>query len=155
MTMGATPTRRAMGSRRYRGPELWILAILVMVGALVQACTDNSGPAGPSFGGTTVPVTSDSGAANVVNLLVSVGPGGDQFTFTVFVRGATGKPIEGASVFVSTNLGRLSPTDGVTDASGRFVSVLTCGDGGAGVATVTAFAGFGAAAPVTATATCP
>ncbi|MGH7266119.1 MAG: Ig-like domain-containing protein [Candidatus Rokuibacteriota bacterium] len=110
-----------------------MLVGLLAVGALAQACTSNDDADGPAFpAGQTGDPT-----GGLVSLLLQPGPGGGQYTVTVFVFSVRGRPAENRRVQLHTDNGTLNPTLGVTDHNGEFTSILTCGrEGGA---TVTAF----------------
>ncbi|MGH7318622.1 MAG: Ig-like domain-containing protein [Candidatus Rokuibacteriota bacterium] len=126
------------GSRRH---ALGALVLLLAVGVLAQACSDNKGSSG-----FPASVTGSPAGGGVV--LVTANPGsielGRATTITVFVTTQTGVPIPGEPVVVSSDGGVLNPTSGVTDANGRFTTTLSlpCQGGvpaGATTVTVTAF----------------
>ncbi|MBI2467873.1 MAG: hypothetical protein HYV62_08685 [Candidatus Rokubacteria bacterium] len=81
--MGATPSGEAMGGKGSRRSLLWVLAGLLLVAVLVQACTDNQGPAGPSYPATQTGST-DGGLAFALSS--RPGPGADQFIITLGCR---------------------------------------------------------------------
>lgn len=145
--MDAKPTRRAMWSRGDRGPGMWILALLAMTGALAQACSDNKGPAGPTFpAGQTG--TSDGGIVVFIGINPNSVEPGRRAGVTVVVRtspsiigaaSAGGRPIPGLHVQLSTTAGSLDAADGFTDADGKFVTFLFIPCGTTGSAAVTAF----------------
>lgn len=129
--MGATARRGAMGSTGSASRTTWMLVGLLAVGPLVQACSDNKGPAGPSFPASQA---GDPATGGFIDLLLEAAPGG-QFIVTAFVLSGNGRPAGGRQVFLHTTAGRLDPPQGLTDGNGQFQSTLTCN----GAATVTAF----------------
>ncbi len=163
--MDATPTLRAMTSRRYRGGRPWTLAILLSVAALlIQACSDNSGPAGPSFQCTEArtaqtrtvsaaatcgpaPSTGHADTAGQIRVQVGVNPNtieiGRRAGVTVFVTNTNGLPLPDKLVQLSPDVGTLDVTVGRTNAQGQFSSSLriaaTDTTAGKTSATVTAF----------------
>ena len=118
------PIDRATRSRGARGPGAWAVAVLALFAVLVQACSDNKGPAGPTFGASTV----GTAGPGQVRVQVAVNPNtiqpGRQAGVTVLVTNANGVPLEGRMVQLSTTIGTLSIVDGFTDAVGKFVSFL-------------------------------
>jgi hypothetical protein len=136
------PIDRATRSRKAHGPGVWAVAVLALLAALVQACSDNKDNAGPRFGAPIVG-TADPGQLRVQ---VAVNPNtiqpGRQAGVTVLVTNLSGTPLEGKMVQLSTTIGTLSIVDGFTDAAGKFVSFLRISAADASVATsgtVTAF----------------
>jgi hypothetical protein len=136
------PIDRATRSRGARGPWAWAVAVLALLAALVQACSDNKDNAGPRFGAPIVG-TADPGQLRVQ---VAVNPNtiqpGRQAGVTVLVTNPSGFPLKGRMVQLSTDIGTLSVVDGFTDAAGKFVSFLRISPADATVAssgTVTAF----------------
>jgi hypothetical protein len=123
-----------------------MLCGLALVSALVQACSDNSGPAGPKFGAGQVGHV-DSAAQIVVQ--VAINPNtielGRRAGITVLATNPNGRPLENKHVQLSTTVGTLDRVDGFTDGFGKFVAFLlvTAQDaanaGGLVQATVTAF----------------
>lgn len=130
---------RSTGSGRSR---IWLLALLLLVGgALVQACTNQTSGGGPSF------PAGQTGTADFPEaIIVRVGINANTIELnrkagvTVLVTNFNGHPLEGRHVQMSTTFGRLDQVDGFTDVDGKFVTFLFCDpDAGAGSATVTAF----------------
>lgn len=120
--MGATPRGEAMGRagfrRRHGG---WMVAIALLAVGLLPACTDNQGPAGPTFPASQTGST-DGGVQ--FDLAARPGPGEDQFLVTLTLTSAGGRPIVGEPVSMSG--GKLNPTRGVTNENGQFTTVHTC-----------------------------
>ncbi len=139
--MGATLRGGAMGRTGSRRHRIWTLALLLAVGALAQACSDNKGSS--EFPATVTGTT--QGGLFLVQVVANP-PAielGRQTTITVFVLSLNGVPVPGRQVDVSSTGGVLNPTSGVTDANGRFNTVLSlpCQGGipvGATAVTVTA-----------------
>jgi hypothetical protein len=130
---------RSTGSGRSR---IGLLALLLLVGgALVQACTNQTSGGGPSF------PAGQTGTADFPEaIIVRVGVNANAIELnrkagiTVLVTNFNGHPLEGRHVQMSTTFGRLDQVDGFTDVDGKFVTFLFCDpDSGAGSATVTAF----------------
>jgi hypothetical protein len=130
---------RSTGSGRSR---IWLLALLLLVGgALVQACTNQTSGGGPSF------PSGQTGTADFPEaIIVRVGVNANTIELnrkagiTVLVTNFNGFPLEGKHVQMSTSFGRLDIVDGFTDVDGKFVTFLFCDpDIGSGIATVTAF----------------
>jgi hypothetical protein len=131
------------GSRRH---GFLVLIALLGLGLLVQACSDNKGPAGPTFGAGEVG-HADTAAQIVVQ--VAINPGtielGRRAGITVLVTNTNGRPLANRHVQLSTTLGTIDQVDGFTDALGKFVSFIriTAQDAenaqGLTQATVTAF----------------
>jgi len=126
---------------------LWTLAILVVMGLLAQACSDNKGPAGPAFGAGQ---TGHADTTAQIRVQVAINPNsielGRRAGVTVLVTNIPGgKPLEGRHVQVSTDVGTLDQVDGFTDAAGKFVTFIkitaldAANAAGLTVATVTAF----------------
>jgi hypothetical protein len=136
MSMEMTPMRRAMTRPGSRGPVAWLLTILVLGAALIQACSDNTGPAGTTFP-TGVTGTATEGLFTVN---ITLNPNSVQINqrigITVLVQSVSGIGIQGEHVQVGTTAGRLDIVDGFTDADGKFVTFLLCD--GAFVAQITA-----------------
>ncbi len=136
--------------------KTWLFAILVLLGALLGACTNQGGSSGPSH-----PAGQTGGTDAGLNLTGAAhpGPGADQFIITVILQSVRGRPVEGSQVTLLTTAGSLNPPSGLTDSNGRFSSVLTC-DGPAFVEVLTEglfleLATCGAVAPTTAPTPAP
>jgi hypothetical protein len=109
-------------------------------GLLVVACSDNSGPAGPSFqNGQTVPVTGTAPTAKDIKVQVVANPAstepGRRVGITVFVTNTNGQPLAGKKVVVNTStntkaLGTVDAALGTTDANGIYQTtvVVRCND---------------------------
>ncbi|MBI2467874.1 MAG: hypothetical protein HYV62_08690 [Candidatus Rokubacteria bacterium] len=121
-----------MGPRK---PGLWVLMALFVVPLLIAGCSDNSGPAGPSYPATQTGST-DGGLAFALSS--RPGPGADQFIITLVITSAGGRPVAGEPVTFTG--GKLNPTSTTTDANGTATSVLTC-DGVTSPVTVIALFG--------------
>lgn len=121
--MDARATRRAVGSRTGRWAGLRALAMLALVVALGQACSDNKGPAGPKFpAGQTG--TSDGGVVVFIGINPNTIEPGRRAGITVVARTPNGRGIPGLHVQMSTTIGKLDDVDGFTDADGKFVTFL-------------------------------
>ncbi len=107
------------GFRRRHG--LWMVAVALLAVGLVPACTDNSGPAGPTFPASQTGST-DGGLQFALS--ARPGPGADQFIVTLTLTSLRGRPVVGVPVTMTG--GKLEPSHGVTNANGEFSSVLTC-----------------------------
>lgn len=135
-----------MGKTGSRGPIFWSLAVLVLVGLVAQACSDNKGPSGPTFGAGQ---TGHADSAAEIRVQVAINPNsielGRRAGVTVLVTNTNGRPLERRHVQVSTDVGTLDKVDGFTDAAGKFVTFIkiTAQDAanaaGLTAATVTAF----------------
>ena len=114
-----------MGKTVSRVGGFWCLVVVLLVGAMAQGCSDNKGPAGPTFG------AGQTGHADTVAQIVvqvAINPNtielGRRAGITVLVTNTNGRPLEGRHVQLSTNVGQLDVVDGVTDALGKFVSFI-------------------------------
>lgn len=125
--MDATPRGGAMGRAGFRRRHaLWVAAVVLLAGGLFQACTDNSGPAGPGLG------AGETGSADTtaqVRVQITINPGvirrGSFTHVTVVVTNIPGgQALPGKRVNLSTNGGVLSDAVGVTDANGEFRTLL-------------------------------
>jgi len=141
--MRATVRRIATGSTgSWR--LIGLLAVLLVVGALLQACSNQGGSSGPSH-----PAGQTGTADNPTQIIVrvAINPNtielGRRAGVTVLVTNTNGRPLQGRHVQLSTSVGQLDVVDGFTDADGKFVSALrvTAADvtSGQSSATVTAF----------------
>jgi len=130
--MGGTSVQRPTRYGSRRGYGFWLFAILVAVAVLTQACSDNTGPAGPHFqNGQTVPTvgTADTAAGLVTTVIPdsTVVPTGHETGITVLVTNLNGFPIPGRQVQLVADGGQFQgPAIGVTDARGRFVTIFLC-----------------------------
>jgi hypothetical protein len=115
-------------SARHRRP--WTLAVcglLLAAGALIQACSDNSGPVGPTF---PAKVVGDAigGPAGTINIQVTVSPGiverGRRTGVTFFLTSAGGAPLQGRTISFSSTSGKFDALSGVTDVNGTFSTTL-------------------------------
>lgn len=149
MTMDARPSHRLEG--RHRGREPWLagtLGLLLAVGVLVPACTDNKGPTGPSGQQGRVATTGDAFNPTQIRIIVTANPAstepGRRVEITVLVTNANGLPLEGrlttvaASTAAPNAFGTVDGPQGRTDANGiyRTTLVVRCAD--AGISTVPA-----------------
>ena len=144
--MCATGRGKTLGNTGSGRARIFLLAALLGLGALVQACTDQKGSKGTTFPTGTTGNAETSGS---IRVQVAINPNtielGRTAGITVLVSNTNGLPLEGRLVQLSTSVGRLNVVDGFTDAAGKFVSALrvTATDlaNAAGVtsATVTAF----------------
>jgi hypothetical protein len=111
-----------MGSRRH---AFLVLSVLALVAMFVQACSDNKGPAGPTFGAGQ---TGHADTAAQIVVQVAINPNtielGRRAGITVLVTNLNGRPLQGRHVQLSTNVGQLDVVDGFTDAGGKFVSFI-------------------------------
>jgi hypothetical protein len=114
-----------MGKMGSRCHAFLVLSVLALVVVFAQACSDNKGPAGPTFGAGQTG-TADTVAQIVVQ--VAINPNtielGRRAGITVLVTNTNGRPLEGRHVQLSTNVGSLDVVDGFTDAAGKFVSAI-------------------------------
>lgn len=134
-----------MGKRGSLRPGFLSTAALVLVALLGQACSDNKGPAGPTFG------TGQTGHADTpgqIVVQVAINANSIQLDrragITVLVTNLNGRALAGKKVQMSTTVGSLDIVDGVTDAQGKFVTTLKISSsdvapGASGQAVVTAF----------------
>ena len=123
--MGATPMDRVMERAGTRRGRFLVVSVLALVAVFVQACSDNRGPAGPTFGAGQ---TGHADTAANIRVQVAINPNtielGRRAGITVLVTNTNGRPLEGRHVQLSTNVGQLDVVDGVTDALGKFVSFI-------------------------------
>jgi hypothetical protein len=95
------------------------------VSGLVQACSDNKGPAGPTLGSGQV---GHADAPEQIVVQVAINPNtielGRRAGVTVLATNLNGRPLENKHVQLSTSVGRLDRVDGFTDGLGKFVSFL-------------------------------
>jgi hypothetical protein len=118
---------RATGGRQVRGAGPLALAALLLIGALQQACSDNTGPVGPTF---PAKVVGDAigGPAGTINIQASVSPGivdrGRRASVTIMLTSAGGAPLQGRQVVVSSTGGRFDQSSGTTDGDGIFRTTI-------------------------------
>jgi hypothetical protein len=145
--MSATRPAGTTGRKGSVRGGVWLLAVLVLLGGLVQACSNQSGTtSGPRNPAAT---TGHSDTALDLRVQVAVNPGsiqlGRRAGITVLATNTNGRPLEGRHVQLSTTVGTLDVVDGLTDIGGKFVSALrvTASDAAnannATSATITAF----------------
>jgi hypothetical protein len=135
-----------MGKTRSRPAGFWCLAVMLLAGLLSQACSDNKGPSGPTFGAGQ---TGTADTSEQIRVQVAVNPGsielGRRAGVTVLVTNLNGRPLQGRAVQLSTTVGKLDRVDGFTDAAGKFITFLlitpqdAANAAGLTSATVTAF----------------
>lgn len=149
-------TTRGLGWRKA------VVAGLLLLAGLLQACTSNDKTEGPSFPSTTV----GTGAATTIR--ITANPGtlncNGTSTITATVLNANGVPILGIQVIFSAAKGTLSATTATTNASGQAAVTWTastipnCITGASGTsetAAITAVSGALAAVTVTLTVVVP
>jgi Bacterial Ig-like domain (group 1) len=127
--MGATLRRVATGSTgSWR--SIGLLAVLLLVGALIAACSNQSSSNGPGN-----PAGLTGNADNPTQMIVRVAihraqvEVGDRVGITVVVTNSNGRPLEGRHVQLSisnSQPGRLDQVDGFTDPDGKFTTFLFC-----------------------------
>jgi len=126
-----------------------VLALLLVAGTLIQACSDNNGTTGPKFecreqkGGVKVltqctgspaRVVGDAigGPTGTINVQVAVQPGtvdrGRRAGVTFFLTNLNGFPLPGRTIAFSSNAGKFDTLSGVTGADGTFSTTMlvTC-----------------------------
>jgi len=120
-----------------------VAGLLLLVG-LLQACTSNDSTKGPTFPSTiagsgqpfTVILTSSAGSVKC----------GSSLTITALVLSSTGLPVAAVTVTFKTSEGSISPTSAQTDGNGEAKTTLSatsstvsgCRDGTDDSVTVTA-----------------
>jgi hypothetical protein len=105
------------------------IGLFFAVGALIQACSDNKGPAGPSrTAAGNVPTTGFANTSAEIRVQVGVNPNsitpGRRAGITAFVTNLNGQPLAGKMVQFSTDVGKLDTTVGTTNAAGQFSTAL-------------------------------
>ncbi len=138
----------------FRPWTLVVLALLLVAGTLIQACTDNDATTGPTFSCNENPIGRGAGSGSVRSLaacpqsggpvpLVGDGIGGPEGTLFVLVTvnpasievgrrasvltivtNATGIGIPNRPVQLTASGGNLDATSGVTDSSGLFSTTI-------------------------------
>ncbi len=118
-----------------------LFTILVVLGALLGACSNQSGSSGPSH-----PAGQTGHADSTSQIRVQISPHrasvdvNDRVGLTVLVTNTNGRPLEGRHVqlgITNQQRGTLDQVDGFTDADGKFVTFLLCTDDAS--PTITAF----------------
>ena len=145
-------------------PWTLVVMLLLVVGTLIQACSDNNGSTGPRFecreqqGGVKVlaqctgspaPTTGFANTAADIKVQLGINPNsitpGTRAGVTAFVTNLTGLPLAGKSVQFSTDVGSLDQTVVPTNAQGQASTTLRVSANdvanaqGKTAATVTAF----------------
>ena len=143
---------------------LVVLALLLVAGTLIQACSDNNGTTGPKFecreqkGGVKVltqctgspaPTTGFANTSAEIKVQVGINPNsiapGQRAGVTAFVTNLNGLPLAGKSVQFSTDVGSLDNTVVPTNAQGQASTYIRVSStdvsqaSGKTAATVTAF----------------
>lgn len=98
---------------------------LLLLPLLLAACSDNKGPAGPTFGTSVTGTASNGQFVLTVNINPNNVEPGQRAGITVRATTVNGAPLEGREVQLSTTHGVLDRVAGVTDAAGRFVAFIT------------------------------
>src|SRR5262245_38195534 len=100
--MRATLERLATGRTAY-GDVLRLLGVLLLIGAAVAGCTNQSGSGkGPTHPAAQTGAPDDLGGVDLI-MVISNGPGANQRTVTVLVQSSVGgRPIQGTFVTVLT-----------------------------------------------------
>jgi hypothetical protein len=105
-----------------------ILCGLALLSVLVQACSDNKGPAGPSFGTGGAGQVGHADFPEQIRVDVGINPNtielGRQAGVTVLVTNTNGRALPNKHVQLSTTVGTLNRVDGFTDPGGKFVAFL-------------------------------
>ena len=116
--------------------------------------------AGAILAGVLVAVGSGVVSAGpATSLVVSVTPdtlscGGGASFVTVVAHDSSGATVPAGTVFLTTDLGTISPASDTDDNGAGIVAVLTAPASGSGIATVTATTGSGLIGTATATVVC-
>src|SRR5581483_147447 len=127
-------------SRLLSRPAPWLLglaSLLLTIGGLIQACSDNKGPVGPRSAQTTGFANT---AADIV-VQVAINPNsitpGRRAGVTVLVTNVNGQPLAGKKVQLSTDVGSLDQNFGTTNAAGQFSTFIRISNEDAANATTT------------------
>jgi hypothetical protein len=140
--MGATLRRLVTGSTGF-GRSIGLLAVLLLVGGLFYACTNQEGSQGPSFpAGQTG--HADTAGERVVQVAIhrAIVDVGDRVGITVLVTNLHGQPLQGLHVqlgITNNGPGKLDQVDGFTDPDGKFTTFLLCNAAGSTPTEITAF----------------
>src|SRR5262245_56203693 len=165
--MDAKLSSRSARRRRPWAVRPWtllVLALLLAVGTLIQACSDNNGSTGPKFecreqkGGVKVltqctgspaPTTGFANTAADIKVSLGINPAsitpGQRAGVTAFVTNLNGLPLAGKNVQFSTDVGSLDQTVVQTNAQGQASTSIRISASdvanatGKSAATVTAF----------------
>lgn len=162
-------SRLSLPRARRRGPwgarpwTLVVLGLLLVVGTLIQACSDNNGTTGPTFecqqqkggvkviaecAGSPAPTTGFANTSAEIRVQVGVNPNaitpGRRAGVTAFVTNLNGQPLAGRKVQFSTTVGTLDKTVVETNSAGQASTTLSitpvdAANSGTTFATVTAF----------------
>src|SRR5262249_27019130 len=157
------PSARRGRTWSVRPWTLVVLALLLVAGTLIQACTDNNGTSGPTFAcnesptgqggvralaacpqtGGKVPVVGDATGGPLGTLQVAVIVPGkiDENTdapVLVVVTNLNGIAVPGQAVQLSSTGAELAATSGKTDSNGTFTTTIKvpCGSGGGSVTAI-------------------
>ena len=96
----------------------WLIGVLALM--MTLSCTpDIENLVGPSFSGYTIGVTAQYGGVGIVK-------GSGSATIRVEVVTAAGVPVNGATIFLTSTLGTLTGTTGIT-VNGVLTTTLTAG----------------------------
>ena len=158
------PSARRRHPWAVRPWTLLVLALLLVAGTLIQACSDNNGSTGPRFecreqkGGVKVlaqctgspaPTTGFANTAADIKVSLGINPAsitpGQRAGVTAFVTNLNGLPLAGKNVQFSTDVGSLDQTVVQTNAQGQASTTIRISSDdvtnatGKSAATVTAF----------------
>jgi len=130
-----------------------VFGLLLMAGALVQACSDNNGSTGPTFAcrekttsnvkafnasctASPAPVTGIANTNQDINIVVQAAPAsiepGRRVSIIVIVTngnpatvgGGSGQPLPGQTVFIIASAGVVDGPSGTTNAQGLYSTTL-------------------------------
>jgi len=130
-----------------------VFGLLLMAGALVQACSDNNGSTGPTFAcrekttsnvkafnasctASPAPVTGIANTNQDINIVVQAAPAsiepGRRVSIIVIVTngnpatigGGSGQPLAGQTVFIIASAGVVDGPSGTTNAQGLYSTTL-------------------------------
>jgi hypothetical protein len=123
-----------------------VFGLLLVVGTLIQACSDNNGTTGPTFecaqqkggvkviaecsgGGSPAPSTGFANTAADIRVQLGVNPNtitpGRRAGVTAFVTNLNGQPLAGRKVQFSTEVGTLDQTVVTTNSAGQASTSLS------------------------------
>jgi hypothetical protein len=159
-----SPVRASRRSWAVRPWTLVVFGLLLVGGALIQACSDNNGSTGPTFecgqqkGGVKVvaeckgspaPSTGFANTSSEIRVQLGINPNtispGRRAGVTAFVTNTNGQPLAGRKVQFSTEVGTLDRTVVETNSAGQASTTLSitavdaANAGGATSSIVTAF----------------